>query len=218
MQEFIALICILYGLRIKCSHLTIIQCFKYYILSIKSKSKYILEFLGLYNTEPNLYAFSISGQIFNNKRSYFSGESLTKTISHRIIKRKGPVTPSATEPTENLKEIIIGLMLGDLSAERYSTNGNTRLRFYFSSINEEYVNHLYLKFKSYVKTPPTQRTRKLSSMTGKIHKDIAFSTLKYSFFNWVIEDFYKKEQVINRNIKILPLNIDKQLTAVSLAY
>lgn len=55
-------------------------------------------------------------------------------------------------------------------------------------------------------------------MTGKIHTDIAFSTLKYSFFNWVIEDFYKKEPVKNRNIKILPLNIDKQLTAVSLAY
>lgn len=61
-------------------------------------------------------------------------------------------------------------------------------------------------------------TRKLNSMTGKIQTDIAFSTFKYSFFNWVIEDFYKKEPIINRNIKILPLNIDKQLTAVSLAY
>lgn len=99
MQEFITLICILYGIIIKCLNLTIIQCFKYSILRIKSKSKYILEFLVNYKTEPNLYAFNTSGKNFNNTRSYFLGESFTETISHKIIKRKGPVNPSATEPT-----------------------------------------------------------------------------------------------------------------------
>jgi len=163
----------------------------YSLLIIKRKCEYILEVL----VNPN-----------------------TEHISHRILKRKGPVTPFASEPTDNLKEIIFGLMLGDLSAERYSTNGNTRLRFYLSSINEEYANHLYLKFQEYVKTPPKKITRKLSNLTGKIHTDIAFSTLKYSFFNWVMEEFYKKDPVLNRNIKILPLNTEKQLTAVSLAY
>jgi hypothetical protein len=43
-------------------------------------------------------------------------------------------------------------MLGDLSADRYSINGGTSLRFYMSSINEEYANHLFFKFKEYVKT------------------------------------------------------------------
>lgn len=108
-------------------------------------------------------------------------------------------------------------MLGDLSAERYSTKGGTRLRFYMSSVNKEYATHLFRIFKEYVNTPPKEITRKLSKLTGKIHTDIAFSTLKYSFFNWAMEDFYRKDPVLNRNIKFLPLNADEQLTAVSLA-
>lgn len=49
-----------------------------------------------------------------------------------------------------------------------------------------------------------------------MHKDIHFSTLKYSFFNWVIEDFYT--QNLNKKIKIVPLNTEKNFTEVSLAY
>lgn len=37
-------------------------------------------------------------------------------------------------------------MLGDLSAEKYSTDCVTRLRFYISSVNKEYANHLFIIF------------------------------------------------------------------------
>ena len=47
----------------------------------------------------------------------------------KIRRRKGPKTPSAPEVSQFQKEAIFGLMLGDLSAERYSLKGNTRLRF-----------------------------------------------------------------------------------------
>jgi len=45
-------------------------------------------------------------------------------------------------------------MLGDLTAERFSVNGNTRLRFYMSTINKDYTYHLYSIFKLYIKTAP----------------------------------------------------------------
>lgn len=107
-------------------------------------------------------------------------------------------------------------MLGDLSAEKSSLNGNTRLRFYMSLINKDLILHLYSIFKSYVKTGPKVINRKFNKLTNTLRKDISFSTLKYSNFNWVIEDFYVK--INNKNIKIIPKNSYERLTAVSLAY
>ena len=90
-------------------------------------------------------------------------------------------------------------MLGDLTAERNYLNGNTRLRFYQSNVNKIYIYHLYSLFNLYVKTggpaslalpfsrkkqPATKEVvRKSSKLTGLIHTDIHFSTLKYPFFN-----------------------------------
>ena len=108
-------------------------------------------------------------------------------------------------------------MLGDLSAERYSLKGNTRLRFFMSIKNKDYIMHLYSMFSEYVLTPPKEMVRKkINKLTGKLQTDIAFSTLKYSIFNWTMEDFYVK--VENKNIKFVPAKANENLTAVSLAY
>nr|YP_010714090.1 hypothetical protein P2X57_mgp12 [Fuscoporia gilva]WDD39653.1 hypothetical protein [Fuscoporia gilva] len=107
-------------------------------------------------------------------------------------------------------------MLGDLTAERTHIKGNTRLRFYMSLKNKDFISHLYDIFKSYVKTGPKVINRKLNILTKNIHADICFSTLKYPTFNWIIEDFYIK--VNNNNIKIVPKNSFDKLTAVSLAF
>lgn len=117
---------------------------------------------------------------------------------------KGPKTPPAPELSDFQKEIIFGSMLGDLSAERSSMNGNTRLRFDMSNVNRDYINHLYSIFKVYVKTPSKELNRKLNKLTKGIHTDIHFSTLRYSFFNWAVEDFYVN--IENKNIKIVPVN------------
>ena len=129
---------------------------------------------------------------------------------------KGPKTPSAPDLTEFQKEVIFGSMLGDLTAERSHITGNTRLRFYMSSINKELIYHLHSIFNSYVKTGPKFISRKLNKLTQLEHTDISFSTLKYALFNWVVEDFYIKSE--NKNIKIVPKNSINRLTPVSLAY
>jgi hypothetical protein len=218
----------LYDLKFHFSNLSIIQYFISFLnfvafsfgLNIERRQnseRYLLEGVVNPNSKHKLSAFNTSRYIFDQR--FYSSKSIENLNEPLTIrKRKGPVTPFASEPTDHLKEVIFGLMLGDLSAERYSSNGGTRLRFYMSSINKEYAAHLYFKFKEYVKTPPKEITRKINKLTGKIHTDVAFSTLKYSFFNWVMEDFYKKDPVLNRNIKILPLNAENQFTGVSLAF
>ena len=49
--------------------------------------------------------------------------------------------------TTELEEIIVGLMLGDLFAEKISIKSNTRLQFKQSSKNRKYIDHLYSLFK-----------------------------------------------------------------------
>lgn len=53
-----------------------------------------------------------------------------------------------------LEEIIIGLMLGDLFAEKIKPTSNTRLQFKQSIKNEIYIDHLYSLFKSYCGSSP----------------------------------------------------------------
>ena len=47
------------------------------------------------------------------------------------------------------KEILIGMMLGDLTAEKKNINSNTRLHFKQSLKNKEYIDHLYEIFKDF---------------------------------------------------------------------
>ena len=108
-------------------------------------------------------------------------------------------------------------MLGDLTAEKTSLNGNTRLRFFMSIKNKDYMDHLYNLFKLYINTPPKMVHRtKVNKLTNLFQTDIRCSTLRYSLFNWVYTDFYINN--INKNIKIVPVNAEHKLTAVSLAY
>ena len=56
--------------------------------------------------------------------------------------------------TNELEEIIIGLLLGDLYAEKNKEKSNTRLQFKQSIKNKEYIDHLYLLFEKYCSTAP----------------------------------------------------------------
>ena len=62
--------------------------------------------------------------------------------------------------TSGLDEIIIGSMLGDLSAEKPSIKHNTRLQFRQSEINKEYIYHLYSLYKDFCKSKPKVNTYK----------------------------------------------------------
>lgn len=118
-----------------------------------------------------------------------------------------------------LREVIIGTMLGDLSAEKRNINSNTRLQFKQSMINEAYILHLYSLFKDFCGTGPKILSRFDSRPTkNKEYASIKFQTLSLPIFNEFREIFYVFDQNHKKEIKKIPLNLEDLLTERSLAY
>ena len=113
-----------------------------------------------------------------------------------------------------LKEIIIGLMLGDLFAEKRKPNSNTRLQFKQSVKNKEYIDHLYTIFKIYTNSEPKTYSS-LDNRPGKneLNVSIKFWTLSLPCFNKFRELYYD-----DLGIKHIPVELEEIITARSLAY
>lgn len=118
------------------------------------------------------------------------------------------------ELNTDLEEIIIGLMLGDLFAEKIKPNSNTRLQFKQSNKNKVYIDHLYFLFKEYCNSKP----RVISSIEKRPGKknfniSIKFWTLSLPCFNKFRELFYDFS-----GKKCIPFNLEEIITARSLAF
>jgi len=113
-----------------------------------------------------------------------------------------------------LKEIIIGLMLGDLFAEKRNPNSNTRLQFKQSVKNKVYIDHLYSIFKDYCNSEP-KVTSSIDKRPGKKYLNISIKFLTQSLpcFNQFRELFYDES-----GTKFIPLNLEEIITPRSLAY
>jgi hypothetical protein len=119
-----------------------------------------------------------------------------------------------------LEEIIIGLLLGDLFAEKSKPNSNTRLQFKQSNKNKPYIDHLYSLFKEYCNSEPKITTsiekRVDSHFSGKdgLNISIKFWTSSLPCFNKFRELFY--DEFSGR--KFIPINLEEIISARSLAY
>ena len=118
------------------------------------------------------------------------------------------------ELNADLMEIIIGLMLGDLFAEKRNPNSNTRLQFKQSIKNKEYIEHLYSIFKDYCNSEP-KITTSIDQRPGKkdLNISIKFWTQSLPCFNQFRELFYDE-----LGTKYIPSNLDELITPRSLAY
>ena len=119
------------------------------------------------------------------------------------------------ELSTDLKEIIIGLMLGDLFAEKTGKcNSNTRLQFKQSIKNKVYIDYLYNTFKEYCNSEPKE-TSSVDKRPGKkeFNVSIKFWTQSLPCFNQFRELFYDKS-----GKKIIPLNLEEIIAPISLAY
>ena len=67
----------------------------------------------------------------------------------------------------NLKEILIGLLLGDLYIQKYTKNGNTNLQFEQGLVHKDYIFHLYDLFKDYCNAEPRISDRKPDSLAWR---------------------------------------------------
>nr|YP_009710724.1 LAGLIDADG endonuclease type 2 [Amanita phalloides]QFZ98673.1 LAGLIDADG endonuclease type 2 [Amanita phalloides]WLF85178.1 hypothetical protein [Amanita phalloides] len=116
--------------------------------------------------------------------------------------------------TTELEEIIIGLMLGDLFAEKLKPNSNTRLQFKQSIKNKVYIDHLYSLFKEYCNLEP-KITSSIDKRPGKkeLNVSIKFWTLSLPCFNQFRELFYNED-----GKKFISSKLEDKITAKSLAY
>jgi hypothetical protein len=118
---------------------------------------------------------------------------------------------SFTLSTE-LKEILVGLILGDLNILKGKNSTNAGLRFEQSTIHEDYLLHLYALFKGYCLSLPKVYTRSPNVKTGKVYSRVRFITHSLPCFNPFLDLFYPS------GLKIIPLNIGDLLTPLGLAY
>jgi hypothetical protein len=144
-----------------------------------------------------LYFFIVSNSIF--LPSLVRYISTTSGLTDKTIKLE--------EIPQNLRDIIIGLILGDLHVRRRHIN--TSFCFKGSTIHSDYIIHLYSLFSAYCKTPPKTVEARLGS---KVFGSVVFDTLTYPAFNFFHELFY-----VN-GIKRIPALIAEYLTPVGLAY
>jgi len=115
--------------------------------------------------------------------------------------------------SEIQKETLIGVLLGDAYLRRPKSSHNTKLVFDQSNnLHKDYLLHLYEVFEPLTVTSPKMTNRKPDIRTGKVYNSIKFSTLSLPCLNNYYELFYPNGK------KIIPDNIDKLLTARSLAY
>lgn len=113
-----------------------------------------------------------------------------------------------------LDEIIIGSMLGDLTAEKPSINSNTRLQFKQSLKNRLYIEHLYSLFQEFCGSKPLIMS-KFDNRPNKYkeYSSIKFQTLSIPCFNKYRELFYNQE-----GKKYIPNNLEELLTERGMAY
>nr|QVG61594.1 hypothetical protein [Rhizoctonia sp.] len=109
--------------------------------------------------------------------------------------------------TEELKAILVGLLLGDLYAEKLAINA--RFKFKQSTIHEGYLIHLYELFKTFCPQGPKMD---YTTLSGKVYSSLYFKTYSLPCFGELYNSFYPFGR------KIVPLNIGELLTPSSLAY
>lgn len=113
-----------------------------------------------------------------------------------------------------LQEILIGLMLGDIHAERRNSNCNTRIQFKQSTKNLPYIQHLFSLFKEYSGSEPKVNSSfDRRPNKNKVYSSVRFWTYSLACFNVFRDLFYDAS-----GLKIIPENIEHLLTARSLAY
>lgn len=83
----------------------------------------------------------------------------------------------------DLRDALVGLLLGDLCAQKRSVKGNTNLHFEQGFIHKDYIFHLYDLFKDYCSSEPKITDRQPDKRTGKVYTRIQFVTNSLPCFN-----------------------------------
>jgi hypothetical protein len=114
--------------------------------------------------------------------------------------------------TTEQKDILVGLILGDLNVRKVKGGVNAKLKFEQGTVHEDYLLHLYDLFKNYCTAPPKTTSRAPDTRTGKVYSAISFDSYSLPCFNELYDLFYPDGK------KIIPTMIGALLTPLGLAY
>ena len=114
--------------------------------------------------------------------------------------------------SSELKQILVGLLLGDACGSKKSPSSNARIKFHQGLVHKEYLLHLFELFNSYCLSVPKIITGLPNKITGKVHSSIWFQTRSLPCFTELYELFYPD------GTKTIPLNIGELLTPLGLAF
>lgn len=111
--------------------------------------------------------------------------------------------------SEEQKEIVIGLMLGDGCFETQNNGRTYRLKIEQSLLHKDYVDWLYEKLKNLVLTEPRERTKMIEEKT---YQNYGFQTISCGNFRFFAQQFYDQDS----KKKKIPKFIGKLLSPLSL--
>jgi len=111
---------------------------------------------------------------------------------------------------ENMKEILVGLLLGDYYTCKQAVN--VHLQFKQGVTHKGYLFYLYELFQNYCLSAPKIFDLLPHKRTGKVYSYVLFRTLSLPCFNELYDLFYHEGK------KDVPLNIAELLTPLALAY
>ncbi len=110
--------------------------------------------------------------------------------------------------TQNQREILVGLMLGDGHLETQNNGRTYRLKVEHSTVQAKYTNWLYEQFNKWVLTSPQEKQKMVNS---KSSTNIWFNTVSHACFRFYAQQFYSERK------KVIPKMIYKLLGPQSLA-
>jgi hypothetical protein len=132
---------------------------------------------------------------------------------------KGIIRLSAAERKiivmpDDIKDVLIGILLGDAHIVKRSSTSNARLMYAQTAIaHKAYFEYVYSFFHSFcAKDYITQTKISRDKRTNKIYSSISFTTMQLPCFNVFRELFYVS------NVKTVPNNIYELLTPKRLAF
>ena len=130
------------------------------------------------------------------------------------IKRLSFSERASIKLPDEVKEILIGILLGDASIVRRTSTANSRIVYAQTAVtHKEYFDYVLSFFLPFcVKHYKPQSRIVKDNRTKKTYSAISFTTMQLPCFNEYRELFYEL------NVKIVPANIYELLTPRGLAF
>lgn len=147
-------------------------------------------------------------------------------VSGLLLALVPPLTPEDDRPSRRLSkeekakitlsselsDILVGLILGDLTCQKQKLQWNPTFKFVQGMIHKEYLFHLYDLFQDYCSKSPKKCNTLPDKRTRKIYTYLVFYTYSLPCLVPLYEQFFVEGK------KIVPANIGELLTPLGLCY